>query len=131
MPAWSRPCSLHWAGADRDRRRRGPRAGRPGDLVVIFDLRVPARCSSRCATGCRSSARTHPGRGPGRGAGDVPRSRRRRSVPRRGLIVLGLGLSGLIGTVSRWLPQPIVMAMIAGALIKFGTGVVTAAGSAP
>ncbi|MBP2366790.1 benzoate/H(+) symporter BenE family transporter [Pseudonocardia parietis] len=48
-----------------------------------------------------------------------------------GLIVLVLGLSGLIGTVARWLPQPIVMAMIAGALIRFGTGVVTAAESAP
>ncbi|SDF28008.1 benzoate/H(+) symporter BenE family transporter [Pseudonocardia oroxyli] len=48
-----------------------------------------------------------------------------------GLLVLALGLSGLIGTVSRWLPQPIVMAMIAGALVRFGTGVVTAAESAP
>ncbi|MBN9797746.1 MULTISPECIES: benzoate/H(+) symporter BenE family transporter [Pseudonocardia] len=48
-----------------------------------------------------------------------------------GLLVLVLGLSGLIGTVSRWLPQQIVMAMIAGALIRFGTGVVTAAESAP
>ncbi|MFP5071234.1 benzoate/H(+) symporter BenE family transporter [Pseudonocardia nantongensis] len=48
-----------------------------------------------------------------------------------GLLVLVLGLSGLIGTVARWLPQPIVMAMIAGALIKFGTGAVTAAESAP
>ncbi|MEQ3553305.1 benzoate/H(+) symporter BenE family transporter [Pseudonocardia nematodicida] len=48
-----------------------------------------------------------------------------------GLLVLVLGLTGLIGTVSRWLPQPIVMAMIAGALIRFGIGVVDAAGSAP
>ncbi|BBG05568.1 MULTISPECIES: benzoate/H(+) symporter BenE family transporter [Pseudonocardia] len=48
-----------------------------------------------------------------------------------GVLVLALGLSGLIGVVSRWLPLPIVMAMIAGALIRFGTGVVDAAGSAP
>ncbi|MEU6700001.1 benzoate/H(+) symporter BenE family transporter [Pseudonocardia sp. NPDC046786] len=48
-----------------------------------------------------------------------------------GLLVLALGLSGLIGTVARLLPLPIVMAMIAGALIRFGTEVVNAAAAAP
>jgi len=43
-----------------------------------------------------------------------------------GVIVLVLGLSGLIGKIMRWLPLPIVMAMITGAMIRFGTGVVTA-----
>lgn len=42
-----------------------------------------------------------------------------------GILVLVLGLSGLIGKVMRWIPLPIVMGMIAGALIRFGTGIVT------
>lgn len=42
-----------------------------------------------------------------------------------GVLVLLLGLSGLIGKVMRWIPLPIVMAMIAGAMIRFGTGIVT------
>jgi benzoate membrane transport protein len=48
-----------------------------------------------------------------------------------GVIVLFLGMTGLIGRVMRWLPMPIVMAMIAGALIRFGTGAVTAVGTLP
>lgn len=48
-----------------------------------------------------------------------------------GIIVLGLGLSGLIGRIMRWLPQPVVMAMIAGALIRFLIGVVWAAEDMP
>ena len=48
-----------------------------------------------------------------------------------GVIVLFLGVTGLIGRVMRWLPMPIVMAMIAGALIRFGTGAVTAVGTLP
>lgn len=48
-----------------------------------------------------------------------------------GVIVLLLGLSGVVGRVMRWLPMPIVMAMIAGALIRFGTGAVDAIGNAP
>ena len=48
-----------------------------------------------------------------------------------GAIVLLLGLSGLVGRVMRWLPMPIVMAMIAGALIRFGIGAVDAIGTAP
>ncbi|NLN98401.1 MAG: benzoate transporter [Eubacteriaceae bacterium] len=42
-----------------------------------------------------------------------------------GVIVLLLGLTGLIGKVMQWLPLPIVMGMICGAMIKFGIGVVT------
>lgn len=48
-----------------------------------------------------------------------------------GVIVLALGLSGFIGKVMRWLPLPIVMAMIAGAMIRFGTAIITATESAP
>lgn len=48
-----------------------------------------------------------------------------------GLIVLLLGLTGLIRRVTAWLPVPIVLAMIAGALIRFGIGVVDAGVSAP
>lgn len=42
-----------------------------------------------------------------------------------GIIVFLLGISGLIGKVMRSVPIPIVMAMIAGAMIRFGTGIVT------
>lgn len=48
-----------------------------------------------------------------------------------GAIVLVLGVSGVIGRIMRWLPMPIVMAMIAGALIRFGIGAVEAVGTAP
>lgn len=48
-----------------------------------------------------------------------------------GALVLVLGLTGLIRKVAAWLPFPIVMAMIAGALIRFATGVVDAAVAAP
>lgn len=48
-----------------------------------------------------------------------------------GVVVLLLGVSGLIGKVMRWLPGPIVMAMIAGAMIRFGTGIVTSVQNAP
>ncbi len=48
-----------------------------------------------------------------------------------GALVLLLGLSGVIGKLMRWLPMPIVMAMIAGAMIRFGVGAVEAVGSAP
>lgn len=48
-----------------------------------------------------------------------------------GIIVLILGLSGLVGKVMRWLPLPIVMAMIAGAMIRFGTGIITSTQSTP
>jgi len=48
-----------------------------------------------------------------------------------GVVILLLGLSGVIGRIMRWLPMPIVMAMIAGALIRFGTGAVDAVSNAP
>lgn len=48
-----------------------------------------------------------------------------------GVIVLVLGLTGLIGKVMRWLPLPIVMGMIAGAMLRFGTAIATATVSAP
>lgn len=48
-----------------------------------------------------------------------------------GVLVFILGVTGLIGRVMRWLPMPIVMAMIAGALIRFGTGAVTAINALP
>lgn len=48
-----------------------------------------------------------------------------------GIIVLVVGLTGLVQKVATWLPFPIVMAMIAGALIRFGVGVVDAAQALP
>jgi len=48
-----------------------------------------------------------------------------------GLIVLVIGLTGLVRKVATWLPFPIVMAMIAGALIRFATGVVDSATTLP
>ncbi len=48
-----------------------------------------------------------------------------------GALVFLLGISGAIGRVMRWLPMPIVMAMIAGALIRFGIGAVTSVQDLP
>lgn len=48
-----------------------------------------------------------------------------------GLIVLAIGVTGLVRRVATWLPFPIVMAMIAGALIRFATGVVDSALTLP
>ncbi|GBC59366.1 benzoate transporter [Desulfonema ishimotonii] len=48
-----------------------------------------------------------------------------------GIIVLLLGFSGLIGKVMNWVPIPIVMGMIAGAMIKFGTGIISSLESLP
>jgi len=48
-----------------------------------------------------------------------------------GILVLLLGISGVIGKIMRWLPMPIVMAMIVGALFRFATGAVSALGTAP
>src|SRR5690625_1520540 len=48
-----------------------------------------------------------------------------------GAIVLLLGVSGVVGRIMRWLPMPIVMAMIAGALIRFGIGAVNSVAEAP
>jgi len=48
-----------------------------------------------------------------------------------GVIVLVLGLSGLIGKAMRLLPLPIVQAMIAGCMIRFGVAIVHSTTSAP
>lgn len=42
-----------------------------------------------------------------------------------GVIVFVLGVTGVIGKVMHKIPIPIVMGMIAGALIRFGTGIVS------
>lgn len=48
-----------------------------------------------------------------------------------GIIVLLLGISGLIGKIMQWIPGPIVMAMITGAMIGFGTDMITSLEGAP
>lgn len=48
-----------------------------------------------------------------------------------GIVVLVLGLTGIIGKLMRWIPLPIVMGMIAGAMIRFGTGIVTSIQALP
>jgi len=48
-----------------------------------------------------------------------------------GILVLLIGMSGQIGRLMRWIPMPIVMAMIAGALMRFGIGAVDAVNAAP
>ncbi|TSD63184.1 benzoate/H(+) symporter BenE family transporter [Aeromicrobium piscarium] len=48
-----------------------------------------------------------------------------------GLIVLVIGMSGLVRKLADWIPFPIVMAMIAGALIRFGIDIVNSAVAAP
>ena len=42
-----------------------------------------------------------------------------------GVIVLIIGLSGAIGKIMQFLPLEIVMAMVGGAMMKFGSGIVT------
>lgn len=48
-----------------------------------------------------------------------------------GIVVLVLGVSGLVGKLTRLLPIPIVMGMIAGAMIKFGTGMILSVQALP
>lgn len=48
-----------------------------------------------------------------------------------GILVAILGFTGAIGKFMRWLPMPIVMGMITGALIRFATGAVSAVGADP
>jgi benzoate membrane transport protein len=48
-----------------------------------------------------------------------------------GIIVLILGVTGLIGKVMKWLPQPIVMGMIGGCMLRFGTSIVTSTKESP
>lgn len=42
-----------------------------------------------------------------------------------GVIVLLIGFTGLIGKIMKFLPVEIVMAMVAGAMMKFGSGIIT------
>ncbi|MBR8159292.1 benzoate/H(+) symporter BenE family transporter [Burkholderia cenocepacia] len=48
-----------------------------------------------------------------------------------GAIVLLLGVTGVIRRIMHWLPMPIVMAMIVGAMIRFGVGAVDSVKAAP
>jgi len=48
-----------------------------------------------------------------------------------GVIVLILGVTGLVKIAMKWLPLPIVMGMIAGAMLRFGTGIVTSTAALP
>lgn len=48
-----------------------------------------------------------------------------------GVIVLAIGLTGAIGKIMKFLPLEIVMAMVAGAMMKFGAGIVTTTASNP
>lgn len=48
-----------------------------------------------------------------------------------GIIVLILGVTGVIGKVMKFIPLPIILAMIAGAMFRFATGVVTSFQSEP
>lgn len=43
-----------------------------------------------------------------------------------GVLVLILGLTGFVNVVMRFIPMPVIMAMIAGALMRFATGVISA-----
>lgn len=48
-----------------------------------------------------------------------------------GIIVLILGLTGAIEKIMKYLPLPVIMAMVAGALLRFGTGIVSSMITAP
>ncbi len=48
-----------------------------------------------------------------------------------GIIVLLLGITGLMGKVMKFLPLPIVMGMIAGVMLRFGTNIVNSTMSLP
>ncbi|WP_339229381.1 benzoate/H(+) symporter BenE family transporter [Aeribacillus sp. FSL K6-2833] len=48
-----------------------------------------------------------------------------------GVIVLLLGITRTIGKIMNWIPVPIVMGMIVGAMIRFGTGMITSIEKAP
>ena len=48
-----------------------------------------------------------------------------------GVIVLILGVTGLISKVMNYLPLPIVMGMISGCMLRFGTGIITATVASP
>ncbi|MBP6562184.1 MAG: benzoate/H(+) symporter BenE family transporter [Neisseriaceae bacterium] len=48
-----------------------------------------------------------------------------------GVIVFILGITGIIQRIMYWIPMPIVMGMISGAMIRFGVGAVDAVAAAP
>ncbi len=48
-----------------------------------------------------------------------------------GFLVAMLGFSGIISQIVRWLPRPVMMAMIAGILLRFGVGIITSLEQAP
>ncbi|WP_044893163.1 benzoate/H(+) symporter BenE family transporter [Bacillus alveayuensis] len=48
-----------------------------------------------------------------------------------GVIVFILGITKTIGKIMNWIPVPIVMGMIVGAMIRFGTGMITSIEKAP
>ncbi|MFJ9365962.1 benzoate/H(+) symporter BenE family transporter [Nocardia sp. NPDC101769] len=48
-----------------------------------------------------------------------------------GALILALGMTGLVGRVMAALPMPIVMAMVAGVFVKFGTGLVASVSQRP
>ncbi|NLI12190.1 benzoate/H(+) symporter BenE family transporter [Pelotomaculum propionicicum] len=48
-----------------------------------------------------------------------------------GVVLVLLGFSGVIDTVSRYMPIPIVMGMIAGVYMSYGTGIVTSVKAIP
>ncbi|MDQ0246263.1 benzoate membrane transport protein [Bacillus fengqiuensis] len=48
-----------------------------------------------------------------------------------GIIVFILGITGIIGKVMNWIPLPIVMAMVVGAMIRFGTEMIASVEQAP
>jgi benzoate membrane transport protein len=48
-----------------------------------------------------------------------------------GIIVLLLGVTGLISKAMRFLPLPIVMGMIAGVMLRFGTNIIVSTKDAP
>lgn len=48
-----------------------------------------------------------------------------------GVIVFILGITKTIGRIMNWIPVPIVMGMIVGAMIRFGTGMITSIEQAP
>ncbi|WP_144553684.1 benzoate/H(+) symporter BenE family transporter [Peribacillus simplex] len=48
-----------------------------------------------------------------------------------GLIVFMLGIAGVIGKVMHWIPVPIVMSMVVGTMISFGTEMIASLEKAP
>jgi benzoate membrane transport protein len=48
-----------------------------------------------------------------------------------GVILAILGFSGVAGSIVRWLPRPVIMAMIAGILLRFGVEIASSLHAAP